>query len=33
VLDRKGRIAVVIREAVQAAEFQPIVDRVAAEAS
>ncbi|GAA4169077.1 hypothetical protein GCM10022251_60860 [Phytohabitans flavus] len=33
VLDREGRIAVVIRKAVQAAEFEPIVARVAAEAS
>jgi thiol-disulfide isomerase/thioredoxin len=33
VLDREGRIAVVIREAVQAAEFQQVVERVAAEAS
>jgi thiol-disulfide isomerase/thioredoxin len=33
VLDRQGRIAVVIREAVQRAEFEPIVARVAAEAS
>ncbi|BCB86300.1 TlpA family protein disulfide reductase [Phytohabitans suffuscus] len=33
VLDREGRIAVVIREAIQAAEFEPIVARVAAEAS
>jgi len=33
VLDREGRIAVVIREAVQAAEFERVVARVAAEAS
>lgn len=33
VLDREGRIAVVIREAVQRAEFEPVVARVAAEAS
>ena len=33
VLDREGRIAVVIRVAVQAAEFEPVVARVAAEAS
>jgi thiol-disulfide isomerase/thioredoxin len=33
VLDREGRIAVVIREAVQAAVFEQVVARVAAEAS
>jgi thiol-disulfide isomerase/thioredoxin len=33
VLDRAGRIAVVIRDAVQAAEFEQVVTRVAAEAS
>jgi len=33
VLDRNGRIAVVIREAVQAAEFEQVVARVAAEAT
>lgn len=33
VLDREGRIAVVIREAVQAADFEKVVARVAAEAS
>jgi thiol-disulfide isomerase/thioredoxin len=33
VLDRQGRIAVVIRDSVQEAEFEPIVARVAAEAS
>lgn len=33
VIDRKGRIAVVIREAVLAADFEPVVARVAAEAS
>jgi thiol-disulfide isomerase/thioredoxin len=33
VLDRAGRIAVVIREAVQAAEFEQVVARVAAEAA
>jgi thiol-disulfide isomerase/thioredoxin len=33
ILDRSGRIAVVIREAVQRNEFEPIVARVAAEAS
>lgn len=31
VLDRQGRIAVVIRRAVRADEFQPLVERVAAE--
>jgi thiol-disulfide isomerase/thioredoxin len=33
ILDRAGRIAVVIREAVVLNEFQPIVARIAAEAS
>jgi len=33
VLDREGRIAVVIRDSVKAAEFEPIVARVAAEKS
>ncbi|MFC0526861.1 TlpA family protein disulfide reductase [Phytohabitans kaempferiae] len=33
VLDRQGRIAVVIRSAVQQAEFEPVVARLAAEAS
>lgn len=33
ILDRAGRIAVVIREAVVHSEFQPIVARIAAEAS
>jgi thiol-disulfide isomerase/thioredoxin len=33
ILDREGRIAVVIREAVQRDQFEPIVARVAAEAS
>ncbi len=33
VLDREGRVAVVIRRAVRQAELQPLVDRIAAEES
>ncbi|MDQ7905313.1 TlpA disulfide reductase family protein [Phytohabitans sp. ZYX-F-186] len=33
VLDREGRIAVVIRTSITAAEFEPVVARLAAEAS